>query len=332
MVYIYKKQIGTKNYYYLRASEKNGNKIITKDIAYLGNSIDKAKISLDNLKKYKNKIRKAYKTIHEFLESNYYLEKAKLLKLKKEQLFGEKNQEIEACRLHYLDNFQKLDDLTKSEILKNFIVEFAFNSTSIEGNTIKLEEARNILEEGITPKNKTLREIYDIQNTEKAFLNILESKMQINHELIIKLHSILTENIDIRRGYRTTDVRVIKANFKATPAPFVKTDMDLLLKWYLRNENTIHPLILAIFFHHQFEKIHPFMDGNGRVGRMLLNYILIKKQYPPMIVHNKNRQKYLEALRNADKSGLTKLLEKNYFELIGFMADEFIESYWAVFL
>ena len=332
MVYIYKKIIGRKPYYYLRASEKKGSRLITKDIAYLGNSIEEAKKTLDKLPQYKEKIRKAYKTLNKFLESNHYREKAETLKLKKDEFLGEKQIEIEACKIHYTTNFQKKDELTKKEILKNFIIDFAFNTTSIEGNTINLEEARKLLQENLTPKDRTLREIYDLQNTEKVFFNILESNGEINNELIIRIHSGLMENIDARRGYRTTDVRVIKANFKATPAPYVKTDMDLLLKWYNQNKSNFHPLVLATIFHHKFEKIHPFMDGNGRTGRMIINYILIQNGYPPMVIHKKTRAEYLEVLRQADKSGLTKALKEDYFLLAQFVADEMVESYWNIFL
>src|SRR3989344_9681723 len=99
MVYIYKKPIGDKNYYYLRASEKKGKKSITKDIAYLGSSIEEVKINIDKLSKYKDKIRKSYKTINYFLESNHYFEKAKNLKLKKDQFLKDKTDEVEGCKI-----------------------------------------------------------------------------------------------------------------------------------------------------------------------------------------------------------------------------------------
>ena len=87
MVYIYKKPIAGRSYYYLRASEKKGKKLVTKDIAYLGNSIDEVKLNLDKLSRYKEQIRKSYRTINSFLESNHFLEKAQKLKLKKGYFF-----------------------------------------------------------------------------------------------------------------------------------------------------------------------------------------------------------------------------------------------------
>lgn len=331
MVYIYKKIIGNRPYYYLRASERKGKKIIVKDIAYLGNSIEEVRKSL-NKAENKEKVRKAYKTIHNFLESNHWLEKAEKLKLKKDAFLDEKQTEIEACKLHYNNIFQKKESITKKEILKNFVIEFAFNTTSIEGNTITLQQAKNLLEEGKTPENKTLREIYDLQNTEKVFFEVLNLNEELNHELIVKIHSNLMENIDPRRGYRKEDVHVFRAHFEATPFPYVLTDMNLLLKWYNENKKKLHPIVLATIFHHKFEKIHPFMDGNGRAGRMLLNYILLNNNYPPLIVHKKTRAEYLETLKKTDKSDLTKFSKENYFSLAQFIADEMIVSYWDIFL
>jgi Fic family protein len=331
MVYIYKKIIAGKPYYYLRASKRKGKKMIIKDIAYLGNSLEEVKKALES-KKYKEKIKKTYKTIHNFIESNHWLEKAQELKLKKDEFIAEKLLEVKACKLHYNSVFKKLDETTKREILKNFIIEYAYNTTSIEGNTINLEQARNLLVEGLTPENKTLREIYDLQNTEKVFFELINLNEELTSDFIIMVHDNLMENIDARKGYRKTDVRVIKSNFDATPAVYVKTDMDLLLKWYNSNKDKLNPLVLAIIFHHKFEKIHPFADGNGRTGRMILNYILTKNNYPPLIIQKNTRSDYLEVLRKADNSNPSKAEKEHYFPLVQFVADELISEYWSIFL
>jgi len=332
MVYIYKKVVGGRTYYYLRISVRKGKKVIAKDVAYLGNTIEEVKKNLGKLSAYKDEIRKAYKTINSFLESNYYLEKIKSLKLKKDRFLKEKLEEIESCRLHYNKIFGEKDKLTKQEILRNFLIEFAFNTTSIEGNTKNLAEAKNLLQEGLTPKDKTLREIYDLQNTERVFFEIINSKNELSHEFVINVHDELMENIDFRKGYRTVDVRVIRSNFEATPAPYVKIDMNLLLKWYNKNKDKLHPLVLATIFHHKFEKIHPFMDGNGRTGRMLLNYILMNKNCPPIIIHKTTRKEYLEAMRKADKGDLKSSEIEDYYELVQFSAGEMINAYWNFFL
>jgi fido (protein-threonine AMPylation protein) len=335
MAYIYRKIIGGKSYYYLRASLKKNDKMITKDIKYLGNDISTIKDNLQSIPaKYSEEIRKTYKTINRFLEVNTYLERIKKLKIKNNDYLDKESLEnIESCKIHWNEKFQPLDKTTKEESLKNFIIEFAFNTTSIEGNTITLKQAQNLLLDNLTPKNKTLREIYDLQNTERVFIKTFNNPdKEISHETICTIHDELLENIDARKGYRTTDVRVFKANFKSTPAPYVKTDMNILLKWYKENKNKIHPFALAIIFHHKFEKIHPFMDGNGRTGRMLLNRIMLKNTYPPTIIRKKNRLAYLEKLHKADDCPLTRATPEEYKPLIEFGAKEMTENYWNIFL
>jgi len=334
MVYIYKKAIGNSDYYYLRASIRKKNKTITKDIAYLGNNLKDVRTKLFSLPRYSKEIRKAYRTINKFIEANHYLQKIKDLKIKKNIYFNKDLlEDVESCRLHWNKAFQKLDNKTKDEIFKNFLVEFAFNTTSIEGNTITLKETQKLLIDYLTPKNRTLREIYDLQNTEKVFFELLNNlNREVDHELICSIHNNLLENIDTRKGYRIIDVKVLRMGFKSTPAPYVLVDMKLLIRWYNENKDKLHPLVLATVFHHKFEKIHPFMDGNGRTGRMLINYILMSKSHPPLIFQKKKRLEYLDELRKADESSLTDFSSKFYKDLVGFSAKQLINSYWNIFL
>ncbi|MBT4376911.1 Fic family protein [archaeon] len=331
MVYLYKKSKGKNSYYYLRASKRKGNKKIEKDIAYLGNSIKEARKRFPEIAKNKQEIKKSYRKINLFLEGEYYKNKIKKLKLKKDIYLNESLIEIEACKLHYEKEFKKLNKLDQKEIINNFSVEFAYNTTSLEGNTITLEEAKKFFEEGKTPANRELREIYDLRNTQKVFSWLIDEKKEITNKLIIEIHKKLLKDIDERIGYRINDIRVFKSHFKASPGIYVSTDMEILLKWYDENKKKLHPFALASIFHHKFEKIHPFSDGNGRTGRMLMNYILIKSNYPPSVIYKKTRNEYLDALSSADKINLTETSEK-YKTLIKYLADEIIISYWNLFL
>lgn len=331
MAYVYKKTVGDKIYYYLRASKRSGKRIIAKDIAYLGKTLDEVRASLKKM--HGKEIRAAYRTITRFLESNSYLEKAKKLKLRhSEYIKKETLEELEGCKLHWQQAFQKHDSKTRQEYLKGFIIEFAFNTTSIEGNTITLKETERLLTEQLTPKNKTLREIYDIQNTERVFSSILEEPDQLSQETLINIHKELMMNIDSRTGYRTGDVRIIRSRFKSTPYPYIKADMYLLLKWYMEKRGRMHPLALAGIFHHKFEKIHPFFDGNGRTGRMVLNAMLLSEGYPPMIIQKKTRARYLDALGNADAAELDQAKPGHYRKLIEYLASEYTKNYWNNFL
>lgn len=331
MVYIYKKMVGGKPYYYLRASARKGTRIVAKDIAYLGSTLEKVRASLHKVPQ--STLRKAHKTIQRFLESNTYLERTKELKLKTTPFLDKALlEEVEACKLHWQHIAKQRDKRTQQDFIKRFAIDFAFNTTSIEGNTITLKQAQLLLTEDLTPKDKTLREIHDVQNTERVFLQLLEKVPGLNHETIIQMHSELMRNVDPRIGYRTEDVHVVHAKFASTPAPYVKTDMGLLLKWLKENKEKLPHFVLASVFHHKFEKIHPFFDGNGRAGRMLLNTILLQHGYPPLIVRKRNRVAYLDALGKADKADLTQMKPEHYKLLAEFLATELIQTYWGAFL
>ena len=297
----------------------------------MGSSHEEVKENLNNLPKaYEKSIRKAYLRIAAILERNKFLTHAKELKLKADEFLDkELLEEVEACRLHY-GEFRKKHEKYQEDVYKNFIIEFSFNTTSIEGNTIKLNEAAKLLSQNLTPKNKDLRDVFDVQNTSNAFLEILSKMPEITPCTIISIHAQLMNNIDVRVGYRDYDVRVLKSHFDASPAQYVKADMGILLSFYSKNEKKMHPLALAAMFHHKLEKIHPFGDGNGRAGRMLLNLILLKHGYPPLIIEKKSRVEYLDALSTCDNIDLDKA-GPEYTRLVEFIAWGMVNSYWSIF-
>ena len=333
MVYIYQKIVGGKPYYYLRISKRVKNKNITKDIAYLGDDVAKILVKLENLPaQYKAEIRNSFRHIKNFVDSHYYLDKVKEQNIKSDLYINrELLENVEAIKLHFNKYFLKQNSATIRETYKNFIIEFAYNTASLEGNTITLKEAEKLLKENLAPKEKTMREIFDLQNTEKVFFHLLDTGNEINHQSIIEIHDMLMENIDVRKGYRTHEIRVFKSHFDSSPVMYIKTDMDLLLKWYNKYKNKLHPLVLGAMFHHKFERIHPFSDGNGRAGRMILNHILMRNGYPPLIIKKQNRSEYLKQLAKADKSKSNAVDVKYYSGLVNYAANEFVDSYWNNF-
>ena len=336
MVYIHVKRAGGKKYYTLRVSVRGKNgKILTKDLENLGTNINK--ISMEYLlKKYKDKIRKSHETLNKFLESNRYEEEARKKKLKKDKYFSKKQQEeIEGIKIHFSKKFKKMDKLTQQDLYNHFLIKFAVSSTAIEGNTITEIEAEKLLNEELLPKKKTLREVYDLQNHKKVFFGLLEKRQELSHTMIQWLHDDLLRNIDKRIGYRNHDIKIFGQPFKPSPAIHVRHDMDILLKWYKDNRKKIHPLALAIFFHHKFEHIHPFSDGNGRTGRMLMNHILVLENYPPFLIPRKWREEYLNLLNTADralKKSLIDVTMRDYQGLFEFLVDEYKNTYWNTFL
>ena len=330
MVYIYKKHIAGKPQYYLRVSERKGARVLVKDIAYLGSSITQVQKRLDNLPDYQTQIRKAHKNLQRVINANIWLEKVQSLKLKKNEYLGTYQDELEACHLHYKSQFLKKAAITRKQILEQFAIDFTYNTTSLEGNTITLTEAQKLVTQGLTPASRTVREVHDVQNTQRVFLDW--NSFTISHDSIIALHAELLKHIDNRVGYRLEDVRVYRSRFDVTPAKYVKADMDILLEWYEKKRDTLHPVVLACIFHHKFEKIHPFMDGNGRSGRMLANIILMQNRYPPVIIDKKLRSQYLDALSLADTAHLDDTSSKTYADLVQFVTKELCSKYWNFFL
>ncbi|MCH7851093.1 MAG: Fic family protein [Nanoarchaeota archaeon] len=166
-----------------------------------------------------------------------------------------------------------------------------------------LLETSFLLFEGIVPKQKTLREIHEILNHKKAFDFILRYDQNLTREFILELHRIVTintlrEDLVSQLGkYRTVQVFIGKST---PPNPIeVPRKMTTLLKWHSTNKKKLHPIILASYFHTEFEKIHPFVDGNGRVGRLLMNFILHKNDYPMINILKIRKFRYYEVLQNA---------------------------------
>ena len=190
---------------------------------------------------------------------------------------------------------------------EHFCSLFTYDSTGIEGNTLTFEETSFLLFEGIVPKGKPMREIYEILNHKKAFDYILTYKGDINKEFILTLHRLVVINtlkddlISQIGKYR--NVQVFIGRSIPPSAREVPKKMTNLLRWYSVNKKRLHPLVLSSYFHTEFEKIHPFVDGNGRVGRLILNFILYKNKYPMINIPKKKRFSYYKVLQEAQYNG-----------------------------
>ena len=267
-----------RKYYYRVKSVKKDKKVLKKKI-YLGVNLKKEEIE--------KKEKEADKILNIF-ESILSEEDVKFLnKLKKD--FSKEPKE----------NFENR--------YETFCSLFTHNSTAIEGNTLTLSETSYLLFEGIVPSAKSLREINEVLNHKKAFDFILSYTGDITKEFILELHRLvvkdtLREDLASQIGkYRTVQVFIGNS---IPPKPHeVPEKMTNLLKWYSKNKKKIHPLILASYVHTEFEKIHPFIDGNGRVGRLLINFILHKNKYPMANILNSRKFKYYKFLQEAHRNG-----------------------------
>lgn len=181
---------------------------------------------------------------------------------------------------------------------RSFEVEYTHNSTAIEGNTLSLIQTKAILEDGISVGGKTLREIYEVVNHNKAFgfvkKCVTEGKT-LDETIIKEIHALLMENILTGGVYRNVEVRISGAKHK----PPVPSEMYQQIKNFYADmpykvkENAIE---FAAWTHAEFVKIHPFVDGNGRTSRMIMNYQLLASGFLPVSIAKENRLEYFEVL------------------------------------
>jgi len=212
-----------------------------------------------------------------------------------------------------LDALRPIPAIALKSIKESLTYEWTYNSNSIEGNTITLQETQLIIEEGITVKGKSLREHFETLNHHDA-IEFVESLADDSSALaakdVLDVHALVLQRIEkeFAGRYRTSGVRITNANF--TPPNALKVDefMEELLAWVNTEAKDLHPLLRATVFHHRFVWIHPFFDGNGRTVRLLYNLLLMRDGFPPAIILANDRKKYYDALNKANLGDYSKLL------------------------
>ncbi len=180
-----------------------------------------------------------------------------------------------------LDEKRPLPGAHEKNLLEWIRCELTFTSNALEGNTITRHETALILEKGIVAANKTLREHYEVTNHAKAF-DFIQTLPEISQSTILKIHEMILKNIDDHDAgrYRDVQVRILGANVIFPNPMKVPILMDELLQKYTRNQN-LHPVERGALIHYDLVTIHPFIDGNRRTARLLMNLILLHHGYPP---------------------------------------------------
>jgi Fic family protein len=213
--------------------------------------------------------------------------------------------ELEMIRKKYL----KQPKSTFENRYETFVSAFTHDSTAIEGNTLTLAETAGLLFDEIIPSAKSLREVNEVLNHRKAFDQLLDYNSDITRSFILELHKIVMkdtlrkdQNSQLGR-FRSVQVYIRGIEW-IPPAPMdVPKDMKNLLSWYTKNKKNLHPVVVAAYFHIGFEIVHPFVDGNGRVGRLLMNFILHKNGYPMINIPLERRFEYYDCLHAAQVDG-----------------------------
>lgn len=217
-------------------------------------------------------------------------------------------------------NFAKIDTLLRQvnecrpltpgeveRLRQEFLIEFTYNSNAIEGNTLTLQETALILNEGITIGEKPLKDHLEVIGQKNAYFyveDLVKQKIPLLEKIIKDIHSIVLMDQPKDKGvYRKVPVRIMGA-VHTPPQPWnVPFQMEQLLANYEKVEKSMHTIERVALFHLQFEGIHPFIDGNGRTGRLLLNLELMKKGFPAINVKFADRRRYYDCFTAYHQSG-----------------------------
>lgn len=211
---------------------------------------------------------------------------------------------------------------------RSFDITYAHNSTAIEGNTLTLIQTKAILEDGLSVGGKTLREIYEVTNHAKAFAYVKKCVSEgtpLDESVTKDIHAFLMENILIGGIYRNVEVRISGAGFcPPSPAQMYRQVKDFFGDMPYRTD--LNPIELAAWTHAEFVKIHPFVDGNGRTSRMLMNYQLMSHGFLPVSVAKETRLEYFDALEAyAVGSDLVP-----FAEMIASLEEERLDEYLSI--
>lgn len=266
-------------YYVLAHAVRKGNRILQKT-KYLGRKLP-PKIRLEQLKK-------------EFLGE---LGGARYKYLPLQDLL-----QIEEKRKAYTKDLARLSSTEKKKQLSQFMIRYTYNSSKLSGVNVTLRQTYLILKDGIVPKNfKSLRTVKEIENHEKGVVAITQYKGKLNLAFIKKLHKILFAGVDdsIAGELRSA----LRRNVKIGGTPYVPPsweridkELDSFFSWYHAENRALHPLELAALIHLKLISLQPFADGNSRLSRLLMNWVLWKKGYPMIDIPVEDIEQYYNLL------------------------------------
>ncbi len=284
-MYIEKRKVGKKTKYYLGHSFREGSKV-HKIRKFLG--ADLKKTLLDE------RINKAKELILEEIEKYNIIKDPLHFELSEKDISFVKKIEKEIP--------VKITHLSKQQWVQ-FSELFTYNTNAIEGSELNSKEVKEILEKDKWPEEKSKQDIAEAYGVSEAIKYIRETNEEISIELIKKIHQIVFKNSKKFAGQlRKPGEEVVVKNklgeivHEGAPQSRVLYLLNELVEWYHENNKKYPGLILAAVVHNQFENIHSFRDGNGRVGRILLNNILLKNKLPPINIDFRNRMEYYKSL------------------------------------
>jgi Fic family protein len=205
-----------------------------------------------------------------------------------------------------LDAARPLPPHTLASLREKLMLEWTYHSNAIEGNTLSLRETKVVLE-GITVGGKTLREHFEATHHRDAILyveEIVANGERLSEWQIRNIHNLVLKGIDDDEAGRYRRENVVISGASTTPPDFLQLPAQMagLIEWHAQAD-AMNPVVRAAELHTRFVKIHPFVDGHGRTGRLILNLELMKFGYPPAVIRKEDRLSYYDALDAARLTG-----------------------------
>jgi Fic family protein len=199
-----------------------------------------------------------------------------------------------------LDQYRPFSPGVVQQLYEQLRVFLTYHSNAIEGNTLSLRETQLVVEYGLTAGGHTLREYTEATNHARAFTELTQladATTPITTETILRLHQLVMQQLLPTAGrFRTIPVFIRGVDLRPPPPTEVPQLMAQWAHWVNEGGHAYPPVVRAAIAHHEFEAVHPFEDGNGRVGRLLLNLMLMRDGYPPALLLRDWRLAYLQAL------------------------------------
>jgi Fic family protein len=217
-----------------------------------------------------------------------------------------------------LDALRPLLSAAVRRLEEQLAIEWTYNSNAIEGSTLTLRETQLILEQGVTIGGKSLREHFEVVNHREAIAlvaSLAEKREPVTTSIVRQLHALVLARIDDENAgqYRQLPVRIAGATHEPPPAWDVSARMSDWADWLAAQEaEGAEAVELAAVAHHRLVSIHPFLDGNGRTARLIMNLVLLRAGYPPAIIARANRAQYYRSLARADRGD-----ERSLANLVG---------------
>ncbi len=270
MAAIRKKTVGNHTYYYLEHSYREGGRVHKKE-----------KIIGKNLPRNIEELKKEY--MAGFMAEIY-----------KEKWFDK----FDKIKAEFLKQEKITPKTAREKEIEIFAIRFTYDTNRIEGSTLTLRDTADLLEKGITPGKRPISDVKEAEAHKNAFYEMLNYRRDLSLNTILYFHKKLFEGTkaDIAGIIRVHQVAIAGSNFMP---PFPAEVYPLLVeffKWYDRNKDKIHPVQLAALVHLRLVTIHPFADGNGRISRLMMNFVLYKHGFPMLNVPYEKRAGYYGAL------------------------------------